>query len=89
MFAAYIMQTFEMDWGTIVAGLRVEDTEYETNGFKLATISDENLSFGNVDAGELKKYYQLREVILTICQIFILTMMWPMIKNFVFHTQQG
>ena len=60
MFAAYIMQTFEMDWGTIVAGLRVEDTEYETNGFKLATISDDNLSFGNVDAGGVKEVLSVK-----------------------------
>ncbi len=51
LFAAYIMQTFEMNWGTIVAGLRVEDTEYETSGYKLSTVSDANLSFGNVSTG--------------------------------------
>ena len=51
LFAAYVMQTFEMDWGTIVAGLRVEDTEYETSGFKLATVSDEDIEFGNIAAG--------------------------------------
>ena len=51
LFAAYIMQSFEMDWGTIVAGLRIEDTEYETNGFRLATVSAENIGYGNVATG--------------------------------------
>jgi TonB-dependent receptor len=45
------MQSFEMDWGTIVAGLRIEDTEYETNGFRLATVSAENIGYGNVATG--------------------------------------
>jgi len=35
LFSAYIMQTFDMEWGTINAGLRIEDTEYETIGNKL------------------------------------------------------
>jgi TonB-dependent receptor len=51
LFAAYIMQTFEMEWGSIVAGLRVEDTEYETSGFKLATVSADDIGYGNVAAG--------------------------------------
>ncbi len=51
LFAAYIMQTFEMDWGSIVAGLRVEDTEYETNGFRLATVSAEDIGYGNIATG--------------------------------------
>ena len=37
LFSAYIMQTFEMEWGSIIAGLRVEDTEYTTIGSKLET----------------------------------------------------
>tara|TARA_B100001113_G_scaffold170210_1_gene139256 strand:- start:545 stop:2044 length:1500 start_codon:yes stop_codon:yes gene_type:complete len=52
LFAAYIMQTFDMEWGTIVAGLRVEDTEYETNGFRLATVSAEDIGYGNIATGE-------------------------------------
>ena len=51
LFAAYIMQSFEMDWGSIVAGLRVEDTEYETNGFRLATVSAEDIGYGNIATG--------------------------------------
>ena len=51
LFAAYIMQTFEMDWGSIVAGLRIEDTEYETNGFRLATVSADDIGYGNIATG--------------------------------------
>ena len=51
LFAAYIMQTFEMDWGTIVAGLRIEDTEYETSGFKLSTVSSTEIEFENIGSG--------------------------------------
>ena len=29
------MQTIDMDWGNIIIGLRIEDTEYETVGQKL------------------------------------------------------
>ncbi len=34
--SAYLMQTIDMDWGSIVFGVRVEDTEYETVGSRLA-----------------------------------------------------
>ena len=51
LFAVYIMQTFEMDWGSIVAGLRIEDTEYETNGFRLATVSADDIGYGNIATG--------------------------------------
>ena len=41
LFSAYIMQTWDMEWGTINAGLRIEDTEYETIGNKLVgTVSE-------------------------------------------------
>ena len=41
LFSAYIMQTFDMEWGSINAGLRIEDTEYETIGNKLVgTVSE-------------------------------------------------
>lgn len=35
MLSAYVMQTIDRDWGNIVLGLRVEDTDYETSGSKL------------------------------------------------------
>ena len=35
LLSAYIMQTFDMEWGSIIAGVRVEDTEYETIGSRL------------------------------------------------------
>ena len=61
LFAAYIMQTFEMDWGNIVAGLRIEDTEYETNGFRLATVSGdigyENIAVGAKEVLSVKRSY--------------------------------
>ena len=61
LFAAYIMQTFEMDWGNIVAGLRIEDTEYETNGFRLATVSGdigyENIAVGAKEVLSVKRTY--------------------------------
>ena len=61
LFAAYIMQTFEMDWGNIVAGLRIEDTEYETNGFRLATVSGdigyENIAVGAKEVLSVERSY--------------------------------
>jgi TonB-dependent receptor len=36
MLSAYWMQTVDKDWGNIVFGLRVEDTDYETSGSKLS-----------------------------------------------------
>ena len=55
------MQTFEMDWGNIVAGLRIEDTEYETNGFRLATVSGdigyENIAVGAKEVLSVKRSY--------------------------------
>ncbi len=35
IISAYVMQTINMDWGNIVVGLRVEDTDYETTGSTL------------------------------------------------------
>jgi TonB-dependent receptor len=35
ILSAYLMQTIDMDWGNIVLGVRVEDTDYETAGIKL------------------------------------------------------
>ena len=35
ILSAYAMQTIDMDWGNIIVGLRIEDTEYETIGQKL------------------------------------------------------
>ena len=33
--SAYFMQTIDRDWGNILLGVRVEDTDYKTEGFKL------------------------------------------------------
>ncbi|HCC45623.1 MAG TPA: hypothetical protein DEQ32_14555 [Gammaproteobacteria bacterium] len=35
LLAAYVMQTIDRDWGSIVLGVRVEDTDYETVGSRL------------------------------------------------------
>jgi len=35
ILSAYAMQTIDMDWGNIIVGVRIEDTEYETVGQKL------------------------------------------------------
>ena len=35
ILSAYVMQTFDMDWGNFIVGVRIEDTEYETVGTKL------------------------------------------------------
>ncbi|MBT7333904.1 MAG: TonB-dependent receptor [Gammaproteobacteria bacterium] len=35
IISAYIMQTVDMDWGNIIFGVRVEDTDYETKGSRL------------------------------------------------------
>ena len=35
ILSAYLMQTIDMEWGNIVLGVRVEDTDYETTGIKL------------------------------------------------------
>ena len=35
ILSAYVMQTIDMDWGNIVLGVRIEDTDYETIGNKL------------------------------------------------------
>jgi len=35
ILSAYLMQTFDMEWGNVVLGVRVEDTDYETVGIKL------------------------------------------------------
>ena len=44
ILSAYAMQTIDMDWGNIILGLRVEDTEYETIGQKLVGAVAEPLS---------------------------------------------
>ena len=35
LLAAYVMQTIDRDWGSIVVGVRIEDTDYETVGSRL------------------------------------------------------
>ncbi len=35
ILSAYAMQTIDMDWGNIIVGVRIEDTEYETVGQRL------------------------------------------------------
>lgn len=35
IISAYAMQTIDRDWGNIVLGVRVEDTDYDTTGSKL------------------------------------------------------
>ena len=35
LWSAYVMQTFDLSWGSIIAGVRIEDTDYETVGSKL------------------------------------------------------
>ena len=35
ILSAYVLQTIDKDWGNIVVGVRVEDTEYDTIGSKL------------------------------------------------------
>ena len=35
ILSAYVMQTIDMDWGNIVFGVRIEDTDYETIGSRL------------------------------------------------------
>ena len=54
LMAAYIMQTFDMEWGNIIAGLRIEDTEYQTVGFRLATVSGD---IGYENIGGFKKLF--------------------------------
>ena len=44
LLSGYVMQTFEMAWGNIIAGVRVEDTEYETDGSRLVGAVPEPLS---------------------------------------------
>jgi len=44
LLSAYVMQTFDMEWGNIIAGVRVEDTEYETIGSKLVGAVSQPLS---------------------------------------------
>ena len=35
LLSGYVMQTFDMAWGNVIAGVRIEDTEYETIGSRL------------------------------------------------------
>lgn len=44
LLSGYVMQTFDMAWGNIIAGVRVEDTEYETDGSRLVGAMPEPLS---------------------------------------------
>ena len=44
LLSGYVMQTFNMAWGNIIAGVRVEDTEYETDGSRLVGAVPEPLS---------------------------------------------
>ena len=45
--SGYIMQTIDRDWGNIVVGIRVEDTEYETTGSKLVGTALQPLTVSN------------------------------------------
>ena len=47
IISVYAMQTIDMDWGNIILGLRIEDTEYKTVGSKLVGTEFEPLSFKN------------------------------------------
>ena len=44
LMSAYVMQTFDMEWGNIIAGVRIEDTEYETRGSQLVGAVPQPLS---------------------------------------------
>ena len=44
LWSAYIMQSFDMEWGSIIAGVRVEDTDYKTTGSKLVGAVSQPLS---------------------------------------------
>ena len=46
MLSAYLMQTIDQDWGNIVVGLRIEDTDYETSGSKLVGAESVPLTVG-------------------------------------------
>jgi len=35
LLSGYVMQTFDMAWGNVIAGVRIENTEYETIGSRL------------------------------------------------------
>ena len=43
IMAAYVMQTIDRDWGNIVLGVRIEDTDYETTGSRLVGATFEPL----------------------------------------------
>ena len=47
ILSAYFMQTIDMDWGNIVLGVRVEDTDYETIGSRLVGATLEPLTADN------------------------------------------
>ena len=44
LLSGYVMQTFDMAWGNVIAGVRIEDTEYETIGSKLVGAVSEPLA---------------------------------------------
>ena len=44
LLSGYVMQTLDMPWGSIIAGVRIEDTEYETVGSRLVGAVSEPLS---------------------------------------------
>ncbi len=46
IMSAYIMQTIDRDWGNIILGLRIEDTEYDTVGNRLVGAVSEPLKVG-------------------------------------------
>ena len=52
LLSAYVMQTFDMEWGSIIAGVRIEDTEYQTVGYRLKTVSGTDINYENIAAGE-------------------------------------
>ncbi|HIL82644.1 MAG TPA: TonB-dependent receptor [Pseudomonadales bacterium] len=47
IISVYAMQTIDMDWGNIILGLRIEDTDYKTVGSKLVGAVYEPLSVNN------------------------------------------
>lgn len=47
IMAAYVMQTIDRDWGNIILGLRIEDTDYETSGSRLVGTTLEPLKVSN------------------------------------------
>lgn len=47
IMAAYVMQTIDREWGNIIVGVRIEDTDYETRGSRLVGTDFEPLTVSN------------------------------------------